>query len=116
MTKQPKKVTNKEALLALAREALSRGVSVSVVFDTLFAGEGDVPPPPDIPEADWTKVKRVCAKCHVEKVVMPDFGLAKHRGVVRPQSYCKQCRANGNYHARPRVYATKTSGPRTSKT
>lgn len=36
-----------------------------------------------------------------------DFGITSHRGAEQPQSWCRQCRANVNYHNLPRKYRTK---------
>lgn len=56
---------------------------------------------------DWTTVERTCPKCGRVGKVDPDFGVKMYRGEPHPQSWCKDCRAGTNYHARPRVNATQ---------
>lgn len=65
------------------------------------------PPKPDT--TDWTKVKRTCPQCGRTGKVASDFGIKKgRRGNVSAQSWCKRCRSETNYHARPRKYWTQS--------
>ena len=44
-------------------------------------------------ETDWKKVVRTCPRCGREGNVDPMFGIKSVRGVVSPQSWCSECRA-----------------------
>lgn len=63
------------------------------------------------PEPDWRKVKKTCPHCGKSKFIDPGFGFAMKRGVRRPQSWCVDCRAQGNYESKPRKYNTVNASP-----
>jgi hypothetical protein len=56
----------------------------------------------DPSKTDWTKVRKMCPQCGKSKFVEPDFGVRPVRDTFRAQSWCRNCRATTNYHARPR--------------
>lgn len=62
---------------------------------------------PKEPEPDWTQAVGHCPKCGHEGKVAADFGTVLKRGIRRPQSWCKQCRATTHYHNRPRRNRTR---------
>lgn len=65
------------------------------------------PPKPDA--TDWTKMKRTCPRCGRTGKVATDFGTKTgRRGNVTAQSWCRRCRAQTNYHARPRTYSKES--------
>jgi hypothetical protein len=57
---------------------------------------------PKEPEPDWNTAVGHCPKCGHSGTVAKDFGTVLKRGIRRPQSWCKWCRARTHYHARPR--------------
>lgn len=60
------------------------------------------------PERDWAREKKHCKRCDRTKPVDPDFGVTRDRnGEVRPQGWCRDCRAKENYHKNPRKYRTR---------
>jgi hypothetical protein len=48
-----------------------------------------------------------CPQCGHTGPIGTDFGVRVHRGILRKQSWCADCRAKTNYHARPRKYQTQ---------
>lgn len=62
-------------------------------------------PKPRREDPDWTKVKHTCPKCDRSGPVDPMFGTRPNPrgdGTRLRQSWCAECRAGTNYHARPR--------------
>jgi hypothetical protein len=45
-----------------------------------------------------------CPKCGHKGPIGTDFGVRMHRGVLRKQSWCADCRSKTNYHDKPRKY------------
>lgn len=62
---------------------------------------------------DWKKVQRECPKCETPKMVLPDFGLRKVRGISYSHSWCKDCRSKATIAAggykRKRAYKPRGS-------
>lgn len=57
---------------------------------------------PKEPEPDWNTATGHCPKCGHEGPIAADFGMVLKRGIRRPQSWCKKCRATTHYHSKPR--------------
>lgn len=53
-------------------------------------------------EPDWDTAIGHCPKCGHEGPIAADFGTVLKRGIRRPQSWCKRCRATTHYHGKPR--------------
>lgn len=54
--------------------------------------------------AMWKDETKVCPACGKKKKIDPDFGVVIARGLQKPQSWCRQCRASTNYYNQPRKY------------
>lgn len=95
-----------DMMLALARQSLERYGSV---LPPPLESESDSPKAlaAESDETDWKEVQKTCPKCGRVKFVLPDFGVVNKRGVIRPQPWCKSCRATTNYHSVPRKNRTK---------
>jgi hypothetical protein len=95
----------------IARENLVRyGSVVAPVTGTRalqVVADPDEPDEAPPAETDWTKVTKPCPHCHEVKAIVPGFGLVPKRGVIKPQSWCKDCRAGTNYNKMPRTYKTR---------
>lgn len=108
-TKKADALSDAELRMLLAREALARTGSVPAWILTAPM-PSEVPaalepePAPEPKKVDWTKVFHKCPKkdCGHYGPVIPDFGVREVRGVQLKQSWCVNCRAKTNYHARPR--------------
>lgn len=56
--------------------------------------------------AEFRNIETTCPKCGHTGPIGTDFGVRMHRGTLRKQSWCANCRAKTNYHDRPRTYQT----------
>lgn len=98
---------SKEELLVLlrAKEITARLSGITPpVEDPKPKGRKKAIEPTDKPRTDWSKVIHTCPKCERTGPVDPLFGIRKVRGKELKQSYCSNCRATTNYHAKPRTY------------
>jgi hypothetical protein len=86
-----------KTLLGLPKEQL-----IALLAQTLLVQQPALAPAANA--VDWSAVKKKCSKCGESKLVLPDFGLTKHRGKVGPQGWCRACRAgtSWDYREKPR--------------
>lgn len=94
---------DRELLLSIARASIDLFGSVKPVIGLLSGGI----PPASEDARDWTRVKKVCPQCQVEKPIMPGFGLKLFRGKMHPQSWCRGCRGAKDYRKLAPTYNLK---------
>lgn len=89
-----------EILFQLAKELLQASGKTS---KNLKALAKLVESKPEDEKIDWKTVTHTCPKCNFRGAVIPHFGTRIVRGRVWRQSWCANCRASTNYHAKERV-------------
>lgn len=92
------KLSDYDVFMRLARESLARfGTTIPPGFGSMEvprrASEGK--------ETDWSKVFHTCPKCGKHSDVESAFGIRPTRAGPKRQSWCRECRATNNYHAKP---------------